>query len=393
MRRTPDSRPPTRPLRRPSRWVGAISLGLVLSACAQLTGDEVPGVRDPLLWPYPAESIWNYPRGDDADLVPFPVSADDLTVMAEEDLIIAAPEAETQDVLRTTAGWVRDRTRCGEATDEVLVEDLPIPEGWLTDPDYTGRTPNHAAAVVLPDYTLLETQPLHVCEDGRIVSQYASEVWRGSSILTGGLPEEPGYGSHGGSGMTAFGGTIRVGEWVPGGTIRHALKITVADTMLSVLSGGYRWPARTADEDYAYAYVGSLEAGRMGSLVTLSPDFGVDDLESEPAKIIARALISYGAYIVDDAAQSTVGIAVEWGPNGRVKDDFEDDFGFEMVGRAQYAVDDQGDYLQDMEKIYAAFMIVDDNSESNVGGAGDRLAPLAPPLIDVENDVAKAATP
>ncbi len=393
MRKCRNVPTPSRTVSRPVRWVGFLSLSLVLSSCGFFSGDDVPGVRDPLLWPYPAESIWNYPRGNDAELVPFPVVASDLTVMAEEDLIIADPQASTKDVMRTTAGWVLGRSRCADATDEVLVEDVPIPEGWQTDPDYTGQTPNHAAAVVLPDYTLVETQPMHVCEDGSVVSQYASPVWRGSSILTGATPSDPGYGSHGGSGMTAFGGTIRVGEWVPGGTIRHALKITVADSMLSVLSGGYRWPARTSDEDYAYAYKGTLEAGRMGALVTLPPDFDVDDLKSEPAKILARALISYGAYIVDDAAQATVGIAVEWGPNGRVKENFEEDFGFEMVGRSQYAVDERGEYLQDMDRIYAAFHIVDDNSEFNVGGAGERLAPLAPPLIDVEDDVAQAVTP
>ena len=192
-----------------------LSLTLVLSACGSLFADP-PSERDPLLWPYPSDSIWNYPRGDAADLVPFPVIAEDLTMMAEEDLIIATPQAETRDVFRTTAGWRVDESRCGEATDEVLVEDLPIPDDWATDPGYTGQTPNHAAAIVMPDLTLLETQPLHVCEDGEAVSQYASDVWRGSSILTGATPDNTGYGSHGGSGMTAFGGDDPgggVGAW------------------------------------------------------------------------------------------------------------------------------------------------------------------------------------
>ena len=143
-------------------------------------------------------------------------------------------------------------------------------------------------------------------------------------------------------------------------------------------------PPGTSDNDYAYTYKGSIPAARMGALVTLPEDFAVDDLESEPARIFAQALKSYGAYIVDDAGQSTVGVAVEWGPNGRVKDDFTDDWGYEMVGRSQYATDDQLGFLTDMDRIYASFEVVDDNGESNVGGAGDRLAPLAPALTAVD---------
>ncbi len=376
--------PPDQVSKPSSRRLGLIlasCLCLVLSGCG-VFGDS--GERDPLLWPFPSDSIWNYPRGDDARLIPFPVEATDLTVMAEEDLLVAAPEATTKDVMSTTAGWSRDLTRCGEVTDEVLIDDLPIPDGWSTDPDYTGRTPNHAAAIVLPDYTLVETQPLHVCADGTPVSQYASEKWRGSSLLSGAVPGDPGAGSHGGSGMTAFGGTIRTGEWVPGGEIRHAMKITVQGDELSSTDEGYRWPAYKSDRDSAYTYTGSVPQARMGALVTLPGDFDVDDLDSEPARIFARALIDYGAYIVDDAGQSTVGIAVEWGPQGRVSEEFEDEWGYELVGRAQYAVDERGEFLDDMERIYASFAIVDDNAADQVGGAGDRLAPMAPPLATVD---------
>ena len=199
--------------------VGVLAGALVLStaACGVLDTAASPTTRDPLTWPYPADSIWNHPRGDAARLVPFPLSPRSGTLNTEEDLIIVDPDAPGRDLVSTTAGWQPGASRCAEATGDVLASDLPIPEGWYTDPGYSGRTPNQAAAIVMPDLTVFETQPLHVCQDGTAVSQEAQPAWRDNSIVTGGTAEDVGSGAHGGSGMTAFGGTIRLGEWVPGG--------------------------------------------------------------------------------------------------------------------------------------------------------------------------------
>src|SRR5256885_16134132 len=55
-------------------------------------------------------------------------------------------------------------------------------------------------------------------------------------------------GAHGGSMLSSLGGVIRLGELVPGGTIRHALKVNLfgRDNYYTG-SGSYRWPATTAD--------------------------------------------------------------------------------------------------------------------------------------------------
>ncbi|MBS43840.1 MAG: hypothetical protein CMH83_11905 [Nocardioides sp.] len=354
-----------------------------------------PGARDPRLWPYPADSIWNVARGDAASLVPFPLAPSALTVQAEEDLIIATPDAPLRPVLATDAAWDADRTRCGATTGETLLEGLPIAEDWTTDPGYTGTTPNHAAAVLLPDDTLVETQPLHVCADGTVVSQYAPDDWRGSSIRTGGVPGDVGEGAHGGSGMTAFGGTIRLGEWTPGSTIRHTLKLTVDGTLLSHADGGFRWPATRADSYAAEQYAGDEPAAAMGSLLTVAPDFDVAGLTTEPARILATALRDHGAYVVDDSGFSAVGIAVEWGPAGRVLDEFEQTWGFPLVGlaaddRAGAATGgpegDQQDFLADMQSVWSALAVVDDNGPESVGGAGERMAEQAPPLAPAEGE-------
>ncbi len=338
------------------------------------------GPRDPLLWPYPASSIWNHPRGDAARLVPFPLTTTQRTLAPEEDVLILAPDAPPRDVHLTTAGWDPKQTRCGSATEGVLVPGLPIPEGWTTDPGYFGTTPNQSAAILLADDTLVELQPFHICPDGTPVAQYASSAWRGSSILTGGIPGAIGGGSHGGSGLTAFGGTIRLGEWVPGGRIRHALKVTLDGSLLSNTDGGYRWPADRADAGYFDGYRGELPEARMGALLTLAPDFPVDALATEAARILARALVEYGAYVVDGAGRSTVGIAVEWGPQGRVLTEFSEEWGYSFTGRVDHAEGEHRDFLSDVVQIEAALQVVDDNGPETIGGAGDPLAPFAPPI-------------
>ena len=336
-----------------------------------------------MLWPYPYDSIWNHPLGDSADLVPFGLDIPtQRTLNIEEDIIITSPNSPLRQIKESNAGWTGAR-RCDPATwTGPNLKDsfpVPIPPGWVTDPGYWGDKPNHSAAILLPDMTLFETQPFHICPDGTAVSRHHNVTWRGDSILTGGHGDPRG-GSHGGSGMTAFGGTIRLDEWVPGGEIRHALKILVDTPNLSPTLGGHRWPALNADANYASKYSGSVPAARMGSLVALPPNFNVEGLNSEPARILARALQSYGAYIVDNTGWSVVSFSTEWGPAGRVKDQFQNVWGFPLHGHRANTSGAQNQFLTDMETIYANLHVVNDNGPNNIGGAGTRMAPWAPPF-------------
>ncbi|CAN5358199.1 hypothetical protein BH09ACT12_BH09ACT12_24700 [soil metagenome] len=344
---------------------------------------EPSAERDPLLWPYPSDSLWNTPRGDAASLIPAAIAAPTMkSLAAEEDLLFLTPDAPLQPVLATDAGWLPDRTRCGSRTGATLLPGLPIDaDGFTTEGTYWGSRPNHSAAVVMPDYTLVDTQPLHVCTDGTVVSQYASPLWRGSSILTGGTADAVGAGSHGGSYLSAFGGTIRLGEWTHGGEIRHALKIEIdGSRYLSLTGGGFRWPAIRADAAATTKYGGLLPSLRMGSLLTLPPSYDVSALSSEPARILARALQRYGAYIVDNAGRDVVAYATEWGPQGRVLDEFEQEWGFAMTGLATRTTGAQRTFLAEVDAITTSLAVVDDNTVASIGGAGERLAPWAPPL-------------
>ncbi len=123
---------------------------------------------------------------------------------------------------------------------------------------------------------------------------------------------------------------MRVGELVSGGVVRHALKINVFGRLNYHFDGreatpGYRWPARSADgyagdPANACSYGGRVPAMRIGSLVALKPDFPVEALRTEPARILARAFMDYGAYAVDDTCWDVYGLTTEWGPDGRVTD-------------------------------------------------------------------------
>src|SRR5207237_7732436 len=95
-------------------------------------------------------------------------------------------------------------------------------------------------------------------------------------------------------------------------------------------SGRHRCPATTADYGYKGFYTGSIPEIRMSSLLALTKTTDVDNmgLETEPAKILARAFQDYGAYIADTAGWSVYGIDTEYSPSGDVLVEFQDDWGF-----------------------------------------------------------------
>src|SRR5207302_312158 len=127
---------------------------------------------------------------------------------------------------------------------------------------------------------------------------------------------------------SALGGTVRLGELVPGGTIRHSLKLNLDSANYYSGFGGYRWPAVKSDAGGA-GYGGSIPEDRMGSLLAVKPDFAIGGLETEPGKIVARAFMDYGGYVVDSwdkatwltvsASNGTIGVGlgtprVPWAP-------------------------------------------------------------------------------
>jgi hypothetical protein len=140
-------------------------------------------------------------------------------------------------------------------------------------------------------------------------------------------------GAHGASGMSSIGGTVRVGELVPGGVIRHALKVNVFGHRnyhfdSREATPGYRWPARSADgyagdPKNACAYGGRVGAMRVGSLVALKPDFPIETSvkadcadagrECQWAKDMAKVFTAL--HVVDNNAPGSI-----WFGRGRAGD-------------------------------------------------------------------------
>lgn len=260
---------------------------------------------------------------------------------------------------------------------QVIISQVPIPDDFSTDPDYDGLTSNHSAAILSAGkVTLVQTQPLHVCsEGGAIVSQF---VPPSDHLLSGdGI-----RGAHGGSGMSSIGGTLRVGELVPGGVIRHALKINLfVDNYLyydeTEETPGYRWPVIRADGYAADRYGGTIPQLKMGALLALLPDFDINSLNTEPAKISAQAFKDYGAYVVDDTAWDVYAITTEWGPDGRMIEEFEADWGFEFATNSTTS-----DWALDISTIFTNLQVVDNNSATSIGGGGTPVQPLALSFIE-----------
>ncbi len=68
----------------------------------------------------------------------------------------------------------------------------------------------------------------------------------------------------------------------------------------------------------------------MGALLALKSDFDLNALQTEPAKIVARAFMDYGGYVVDNTAWDVYAIAIVWGPAGRVRDELLATWGFDF---------------------------------------------------------------
>src|SRR5207245_9165982 len=103
----------------------------------------------------------------------------------------------------------------------------------------------------------------------------------------------------------------------------------------------YNLPVRVVREGPLFWRRSSINVSAMG-------------LETEPAKILARAFQDYGAYAVYDAAWSTYAICTERSPAGRVDSEFETSWGFPINEPSLDAP-----WSRDMNRIFGALNAVD----------------------------------
>lgn len=292
----------------------------------------------------------------------------------DRERIFLTPQAPLVDVYYSDAGWT-GKNRCA-ATGSLLTR-VPMPSTYTVP--HTNE--NESAAFLMPDArTIAQVQPLARCSSGG----------RATSIVK--FPTVDIYGpgitgAHGGSGLSAIGGSLRIGEFRPGqkGAL-HALKVIVyAKEVLyrcAVKSECFRWPATNPDS-YSVGHYGIIgpnlnKAMRMGALLAIPPSIDIAQmkLETEPGRQFAWTLQNYGAYVVDDTWGPQFGFAAEKGPNGSFEEQFQADYGFPLAGRVR----DNTPWVRDVQRLVKALHVVDNNGPNSIGGGGTPRQPLAPSI-------------
>lgn len=334
--------------------------------------------RDPLKWPFSEKSIWNMPIGSNSIYVHAHIEkalAQGMTI--DEDYIVMSPDSPLMEIKENRAGWDRTKNRC--TANGKLLFTAPIPQSFMVSPEtWDGETPNAGLAVLMPDRrTIKQTQPFAHCTAGQPgTSQYG---FNDEDIYSDGM-----YGAHGGSGLSAIGGTLRIGELTPeSGPIRHVLKVNIfakKNIYYDNETKGFRWPAKQADGYATGNYYKDrksviVKECRMGALLALPYKMNLDSLgfETKPARILAEAFQNYGAYLVDDTAWDVYAILTEWSPEGRFDEVFKKNWGFSMKEKSKNTP-----WARDMDRIFLNLHIVDNNSSSSIGGGGKLRMPLAP---------------
>ncbi len=327
-------------------------------------------IRDPWLWPFSSTSIWNMPVGDEAIYEPANFEeASNVGIDIQHLLVISENDPNRQVLNSPTWG----PGRCSGETD--LGFTLQIPDDWIV-PDAGnspyGLTPNSNFAFLLPDgETLFQSTQISRCEEAGPV--YLPEWMKYEdnrnyvSIYSDGLDG----GGQGASGMSALGGTIRLGEFTSEEPIQHVLKINPwAEKYVhySEEYPGWKWPAKSADNYAEQGYNRNADPNiLMGSLFAIPPELTPEAIEisTEPGQKLFFTLQNYGMYFTEDAAWDTWDIIVERG----VEVEFQQAFGFSMESEI---------WLAEVNKLMGALHVITNNGPSSIGGGGNPFRPLAP---------------
>ncbi|MBC8136948.1 MAG: carbohydrate-binding protein [Fibrella sp.] len=347
------------------------SLMTVGSATAQTAS------RDPWTRPFSADSIWNTSLGSSATYVNANLQDAAIGGAQEVDWLIRVNPGDPWR--QTFFPGDTQRYRAGGTT-ESWIGWTQIPD-YLIIPDVQGEpgqfgyeAPNACSAFLQPDgYSLIQWQPTtRLASDG--------PLWgypqRDFGEANGGNLFGPGHrGTHYGSGLSAIGGTIRIGEFTASNrdSIRHAVKLLLGMAKYGsyVTTGdgnpGWRWPAIQADNyaDPSDGFGYGLDFGgqysspniEMGTLLAIDKTANIDSLglTSEKAKKIAWALQNYGGYIVDDAGQDQYLIAAE------------------EAARGEFDIS-----AADINTLFRNLKVITNNTPTSVGGGGTRRVATAP---------------
>ena len=335
--------------------------------------------RNPYVTPFSVNSLWNTPIGSGAAYVaanlPATPSSGAGCPSVDREPIILSPTSPLTPVYLSSGGWGGDRC----ATSGGVQQTIPIPNNFVVPSD----NKNECSAALMSDYrTLKQAVAFSRCTSSGIATCF--EAFPDVDLYSTGEA-----GSHGGSDLSAIGGSLRLGELRPGQTIgpTHALKLNLDESVLyngANGSGGYRWPATKKD---SYSYNGTNSALKIGALLAIPPSVNLAanqlGLSTAPAKLLAWTLQNYGAYVVDsfNANQNVYQICAE---NNAVTNEswetqFTNDWGYGPIQWGGVASSGTA-WSNDFGKLMAALQVVNNNAQNNVGGGGTPRQALVDPL-------------
>lgn len=170
--------------------------------------------RNPWLWPFSSNSIWNMPIGSNAVYTPANLPKQG-HVTFDQEYFFVIEESDPEYPVYTPGSWTK---RCDGTVNTQFGEmrlkfprDVVLPDA--TENPYS--TPNNVATLLQPDgRTLIQLEPLNRCQKDGPLYGYIYTEWKrdAEGYLTQDLYGEGFEGTHFGSGLSGIGGSIRFGE-------------------------------------------------------------------------------------------------------------------------------------------------------------------------------------
>ena len=330
--------------------------------------EKYSGTRDPYYWPFAATSIWNMPIGSDAVLKKAGFETE-RAVTTDTEYVIQVKASDPVVELYTPNSfknrWPGKR----------LLGTMQVPYDFILADAQGSNSPNNCATFIQPDgRSIIQLEPCCRVEKGKQIVGHKCKF--DIDIYGPGI-----QGTHYGSGLSAFGGSIRKGELTSSEPIRHALKLNVQASKYIYFDKstqkGYIWPA---DRHDSYAnkdsdgrkYGGKMSELRMGTLLTIPKNITAESLglKTEVGKKLFYALQNYGCYIVDDSATDVYA----WSAESGVVEEVQTKYGFNLKATRNQ----NNDYYKDSMALFENLYIVTNNGPNSIGGGGTPCKPLAP---------------
>ena len=374
--------------------------------------------RDPHKQPFDAKSIWNTPLGVNAQLKDVGLGSFQTGQYHDDENFVVPQGTDAVDVINQ--GWwgptpepARELCPLANSSNNYCHcvqfgmksgTRLRIPHNWTTG----SQAGNNGATFMLNATHAVQMQPAYRCKPGSpVLAEW--EQWRLSpptgprDRYTTSLWGAGTYGAHGGSGLSSLGGQIRRGELnETAPDIQHALSFELFAHMwyycnpsqrakgvgpTSNRSSCFRWPALTADsyavtKGHELVYGGTnpdLQPGTLLAVPSRSATAISMKLKTVVAKRILKALSTFGAYVVDDAAGTYLG---EYGKTNinyeqGVADEVMENYGLDLNASPHTQ---HGVLFNDLTLLFRGMQAVSNNGQSNVGGGGKPIV-SPPPLL------------